>query len=193
MPYRWPVDTDFALWELDVLARDCPVCGHRMHFCDHRNRHIHILDFQLRLLLPDHAGRASTGYLGVAPAIRYGRRADSCGRWPSTREGTRDLIRRERADPETSVVRRAFDLRDSGRRTAPDHQSQGMVHALDAHAAHPEPSAAENLLPYRKAGEPPCQKRALDRRRIMRKARSKKKRPLILADLERHYRETSNF
>jgi hypothetical protein len=33
----------------------------------------------------------------------------------------------------------------------------------------------------------------MDRRRIMRKARSKKKRPLLLADLEQRYRETSNF
>ena len=27
MPYHWPADTDFALWELDVLDRDCPACG----------------------------------------------------------------------------------------------------------------------------------------------------------------------
>jgi len=25
MPYQWPKDTDFALRELDVLDRDCPV------------------------------------------------------------------------------------------------------------------------------------------------------------------------
>ena len=32
MPYRWPADTDFALWELDVLDRDCPACGrHDVH------------------------------------------------------------------------------------------------------------------------------------------------------------------
>ncbi len=31
MPYAWPADTDFALWELDVLDRDCPVCGRRMY------------------------------------------------------------------------------------------------------------------------------------------------------------------
>jgi hypothetical protein len=31
MPHLWPVDTDFALWELDVVDRDCPVCGHRMY------------------------------------------------------------------------------------------------------------------------------------------------------------------
>ena len=27
MPYRWPDDTDFATWELDVLDRHCSVCG----------------------------------------------------------------------------------------------------------------------------------------------------------------------
>ena len=27
MPYNWPADTDFALWELDVLDRACPACG----------------------------------------------------------------------------------------------------------------------------------------------------------------------
>jgi hypothetical protein len=32
----------------------------------------------------------------------------------------------------------------------------------------------------------------LQRRKIMGKARSKKKRPLLLADLERRYRETPN-
>ena len=52
MPYRWPVDTDFAMWELDVLDRDCPVCGHRMHVSDHKSRHFHILNCQLRLSLP---------------------------------------------------------------------------------------------------------------------------------------------
>ena len=68
-----------------------------------------------------------------------------------------------------------------------------LVHALDAHAAHPEPFTVDDLLPYRTAREPPCQKQALNRRKIMRKARSKKKRPLLLADLERRYRETPNF
>ena len=27
MPHRWPADTDFRLWELDVLDRDCASCG----------------------------------------------------------------------------------------------------------------------------------------------------------------------
>jgi len=68
-----------------------------------------------------------------------------------------------------------------------------LVHALDAHAAHPPPFTGEDLLPYRTAREPACQQEALKRRRIMRKARSKKKRPLLLADLERRYREAPSF
>jgi hypothetical protein len=64
-----------------------------------------------------------------------------------------------------------------------------LVHALDAHAAHPEPFTVDDLLPHRAARAPQCQEQALNRRKIMRKARSKKKRPLLLADLERRYRE----
>ena len=64
-----------------------------------------------------------------------------------------------------------------------------LVHALDAHAAHPEPFTVADLLPYRTAREPPSQTEALQRRKIMRKARSKKQRPALLADLERRYRE----
>jgi hypothetical protein len=68
-----------------------------------------------------------------------------------------------------------------------------LVHALDAHAFHPEPFTVEDLLPYRTARQPLCQKQALDRRKIMRKARSKKSRPILLADLERRYQETPGF
>lgn len=68
-----------------------------------------------------------------------------------------------------------------------------LVHALDAHVAHPQPFTVEELLPYRTAEEPLCQTEALHRRKIMRKARSKKKRPILLADLERRYRESSKF
>jgi hypothetical protein len=50
MPYAWPADTDFALWELDVLDRDCPVCGRRMYVCDHRYRRIHTLDGPVQLV-----------------------------------------------------------------------------------------------------------------------------------------------
>jgi hypothetical protein len=65
-----------------------------------------------------------------------------------------------------------------------------LVHALDAHVAHPEPFTVTELLPYRTAREPPSQELAPDRRKIMRKARSPKRRPLLLADLERRYRES---
>jgi len=67
-----------------------------------------------------------------------------------------------------------------------------LVHALDAHAAHPEPFTVADLLPYRTAKEPLCQRQALNRRKIMRRARSKKTRPLLLADLERRYRESTD-
>jgi hypothetical protein len=50
MPHHWPEDTDFALWELDVLDRDCPHCGHRMYICDHRHRHFFTLDNPVHLV-----------------------------------------------------------------------------------------------------------------------------------------------
>src|SRR6476620_10095819 len=50
MAYRWPEDTDFALWELDVFDRDCPVCGRRMHICDHRYRRFHTMDGPVQLI-----------------------------------------------------------------------------------------------------------------------------------------------
>jgi hypothetical protein len=65
-----------------------------------------------------------------------------------------------------------------------------LVLALDAHVAHPGPFTVEDLLPYRTAREPPSQAQALNRRKIMRKARGSKTRPLLLADLERRYRES---
>jgi hypothetical protein len=67
MAYRWPADTDFALLELDVLDRDCPVCGRMMHICDHRYRYIHTLDGPVELVCklnhcpdPDCPGHART-------------------------------------------------------------------------------------------------------------------------------------
>lgn len=59
MPYSWPKETDFALWELEVLDRSCAVCGRNMHVCDHRYRRIHTLEGPVQLLCkldhcPDH-------------------------------------------------------------------------------------------------------------------------------------------
>jgi hypothetical protein len=48
--YQWPEDTDFALWELDVLDRNCPACGRMMHICDHRYRRLHTLDGPVQLI-----------------------------------------------------------------------------------------------------------------------------------------------
>lgn len=50
MPYHWPADTDFALWELEVFDRNCPVCGRMMYVCDHRSRRVHTLEGPVELL-----------------------------------------------------------------------------------------------------------------------------------------------
>jgi hypothetical protein len=50
MPYAWPDDTDFALWELDVLDRNCPACGRQMHVCDHRYHRVHTLKGPVELV-----------------------------------------------------------------------------------------------------------------------------------------------
>ncbi len=49
-----------------------------------------------------------------------------------------------------------------------------LLLALDAHITHPAPFIAYDLEPYQDASAPPCQVEALHRRKIMRKARSKK-------------------
>ena len=68
-----------------------------------------------------------------------------------------------------------------------------LLLALDAHVEHPGPFTAEDLLPYRAARPPTSQTEAVHRRKIMRKARSKKNRPVLLAELERRYRESPAF
>ena len=86
-----------------------------------------------------------------------------------------------------SHERRIHGHRHAGIRLVVDGPT--LVPALDAHAMHPVLFTVDDLLPYRGAREPPCQAQALGRRKIMRKARSKKQRPALLADLERRYRE----
>jgi len=63
-----------------------------------------------------------------------------------------------------------------------------LLLALEAHLRHPEPFATEDLLPWRDARASASQNECHRRRGIMRRARSAKKRPLLLADLERRYR-----
>ena len=67
MPYQWPAQTEFALWELDVLDRSCPICGRGMYICDHRYRHLHTLEGPVELVCklnhcpdPDCPGHAKT-------------------------------------------------------------------------------------------------------------------------------------
>ena len=87
-----------------------------------------------------------------------------------------------------SHERRIHGHRHAGIRIALEGPTR--VHALDAQATHPEPFSAADLLPYRTAQEPACPTEALQRRQIMRQGRSTKKRPLLLAELERRYRES---
>ena len=103
-------------------------------------------------------------------------------------EGIRDNLELER----WFRLPKSHERRIHGRRHAGVRLVQTgatLVPALDAHAAPPGPFTADDLMPYRGAREPPCQTQALDRRKVMRKARSKKQRPALLADLERRYRE----
>ena len=65
--------------------------------------------------------------------------------------------------------------------------------ALDAHRAHRGLFTVDDLLPYRSARMPECQRQAMNRRKIMRKARSKTKRPKLLVELERRYRACSSL
>ena len=120
---------------------------------------------------------------GVMSSFRAGL-VVGAGTFPAVRDNL-DLERWFRLPK--SHERRIHGHRHAGSRIV--QEGPTLVHALDAHVAHPEPFTAADLLPYRTASEPPSQQQALHRRRIMRKARSKKKRPILLADLERRYRE----
>jgi hypothetical protein len=64
-----------------------------------------------------------------------------------------------------------------------------LMAALDAHKDREEPFQAEELLGYKDAKPPKQEQEAMHRREVMRRARSKKQRPILLAELERRYRE----
>jgi hypothetical protein len=66
-------------------------------------------------------------------------------------------------------------------------QGPTLMLALDAPVHHEGPLTVDNLEPYRLAGVPQSQQEAVERGKIMRKARSRKKRPELLADLEKRY------
>ena len=57
----------------------------------------------------------------------------------------------------------------------------------DAHRHHPQPFTEEEFRPYRHATVPESQKEAVRRRKVMRTARSTKRRPSLLRNLEQRY------
>ena len=76
MPHRWPDDTNYILWELDVLDRDCASCGRMMHVCDHRYRRFFTLEGPVKLVCklnhcpdPDCPGHAKTKSPETEPSI----------------------------------------------------------------------------------------------------------------------------
>ena len=62
-----------------------------------------------------------------------------------------------------------------------------LMPTLDAHKDKEEPYKVEELLGYKDAKPPKQEQEAMHRRKVMRRARSKKQRPLLLAELERRY------
>lgn len=62
-----------------------------------------------------------------------------------------------------------------------------MMLTLDAHRHHPQPFTEEELRPYRDAEVPDGQKDIIHRRKVMRAARSTKKRAGLLRELEERY------
>jgi len=66
-----------------------------------------------------------------------------------------------------------------------------MLLALDAHRHHPQPFTAAELRPYRDATAPESQKEAIQRRKVMRTARSTAKRGSLLRNLEERYTASS--
>jgi hypothetical protein len=62
-----------------------------------------------------------------------------------------------------------------------------LMPTLDAHKDREEPFQVEELLDYKDALPPKQEQEAMHRRKVMRRARSKKQRPILLAELERRY------
>jgi len=85
--------------------------------------------------------------------------------------------------------RRIHGRRHAGIRIV--QQGPTLMLALDAHVHHDGPLTADDLQPYGHARVPASQQQAVERGKIMRKARSYKKRHDLLADLERRYCNSS--
>ncbi len=81
--------------------------------------------------------------------------------------------------------RRLHGRRHAGVRIV--QQGPTLMLALDAHVHHNGPLTVDDLAPYGHARVPVSQQQAVERGQIMRKARSRKKRDALLADLEKRY------
>jgi len=81
--------------------------------------------------------------------------------------------------------RRLHGRRHAGVRIG--QQGPTLLLALDAHGHHHDPFTVDDLAPYGHARVPGSQQQAVERGQIMRKARSRKKRDALLADLEKRY------
>jgi hypothetical protein len=84
--------------------------------------------------------------------------------------------------------RRIHGRRHAGVRLV--QQGPTLMLALDAHVHHHGPFTVDDLEPYRHSRVPASQQEAVDRGKIMRQARSRKKRSVLLADLEKRYCNT---
>lgn len=99
-------------------------------------------------------------------------------------------------------LERAFRLPKGHERRIHGHAHAGvriviegptLLPTLDAHLRHPTPFTAGDLIRYREATVPPAQRDAENRRTIMRRARSRKERPTLLAELERAYKDSLGY
>lgn len=70
------------------------------------------------------------------------------------------------------------------------HEGATLIPVLDAHRDREKPYGAADLLTYRDAEPPPVETQTCQRRKVMRQARSRKKRPGLLAELEKRYCES---
>ena len=85
--------------------------------------------------------------------------------------------------------RRIHGRRHAGVRLV--QQGPTLMLALDAHVHHNGPFTVDDLEPYRHSRVPASQQEAIERGQIMRKARSRKTRHVLLADLEKQYLNSS--
>lgn len=88
-----------------------------------------------------------------------------------------------------SHERRIHGRRHAGVRLV--QQGPTLMLALDAHVHHNGPFTVDDLEPYRHSRVPASQQEASERGQIMRKARSRKNRHALLADLEKQYLNSS--